>query len=122
MANVSKEAPHFTYSQLHKVLTSLGFVHRKTDQFTVYREQEHDALIVLPNRDAYSDVGDPHLISVRNTVAGKGIVSRDEIEALLNCPDRPIDRSEAKISNRRLLAAKRRRPDTRVRTVSPLSK
>lgn len=83
MSNISKNATQVTYSRLSKVLTKLGFVRKETKDFTAYRETEHGALIVLPNMGANSTVGDPHLVTVRNTVMGKGVASLDQFQALL---------------------------------------
>lgn len=83
MSNISREATRVTYSRLSKVLTKLGFVRKETKDFTAYRETEHGALIVLPNMNADSTVGDPHLVTVRNTVMGKGVASLDQFQALL---------------------------------------
>lgn len=83
MSNISKEATQVTYRRLSKVLTKLGFVRKETKDFTAYRETEHGALIVLPNMSADSAVGDPHLVTVRNTVTGKGVASLDQFQTLL---------------------------------------
>lgn len=83
MADISKTSGQVTYKHLNQALITLGFVCRETKDFTAYREAEHGAFIVLPRRSADSAVGDPHLVSVRNTVTGKGIVSVDELQALL---------------------------------------
>lgn len=88
MANSSKASGRITYAQLNQALAALGFVCKETKDFTAYREAEHGAFIVLPHRNADSDVGDPHLVSVRNTVTGKGIASADELQALLMSPPR----------------------------------
>ncbi len=83
MAKVFRKSGRVTYSRLEKVLTTLGFVRKETDGFTAYREAEHDALIVLPRMSAGSDVGEPHLVTVRNTVTGKGIASLGRFQMLL---------------------------------------
>jgi len=68
---------------LSKVLAALGFVRKETKNFTAYSEAAHDALVVLPNRSADSEVGAPHLVTVRNTITGKGITSSEELQSLL---------------------------------------
>jgi hypothetical protein len=83
MANISKASGRVTYKQLNQALVTLGFICKETKDFTAYREAEHGAFIVLPHRNTDSEVGDPHLVSVRNTVTGKGIASVDELQALL---------------------------------------
>lgn len=83
MSDISKEATQVTYSRLSKVLMKLGFVRKETKDFTAYRETEHDALIVLPNMSADSAVGDPHLVTVRNTIMGKGVASLAQFQTLL---------------------------------------
>jgi hypothetical protein len=88
MANISKASGRVTYKQLNQALVTLGFICKETKDFTAYREAEHGAFIVLPHRNTDSEVGDPHLVSVRNTVTGKGIASNDELQALLVSPPR----------------------------------
>lgn len=120
MVNVSKKVPQLNYSQLSRILAGLGFVRKETDQFTVFGEQTHDAIIVLPKMKADTEIGDPYRITIRNTVAGKGIVSREEIEALLNRSVRPSfgkaksrtfrQRSPAPKPRRQLVSAEKARP------------
>lgn len=86
MANTSRKANRITYERLNQALIALGFVRKQTKAFTAYRESGHGALIILPNMSADSDVGAPHLVTVRNTVAGKGIASPDKLQALLVRP------------------------------------
>ena len=95
MANVSKngaEEPaqvfyqHISYRRLDEVLATLGFVRKETEELIAYRETEHGAFIVLPRMSDESIVGDPHLVTVRNTVAGKGIISLDNLEILIGGP------------------------------------
>ena len=83
MADTSKSSTRITYGRLDRALTTLGFVRKKTDEFTAYREAAHDALIVLPNMSPTSTVGDPHLVTVLRTVEGKGVVSADQFRSLL---------------------------------------
>ena len=112
MNNTNKEASRITYGRLDGVLTEIGFVRRKTDAFTVYREADHDALIVLPNMHPDSDVGDPHLVAVRNTVTLKGVTSADRFQALLVSPrsDHHTSRTRLQTYKHKLRHAKSRKP------------
>jgi len=73
----------FTYAQLHKVLVSLGFERQKAEAFTAYRDTTHGAIIVLPVMSSDTIVSDPHLISVTNTIVGRGVTTTDEFNTLL---------------------------------------
>jgi hypothetical protein len=64
----------------------LGFLRKQTNDFIVFREAEHHALILLPMRDDRSLVGDPHLVAVKNTVVGKGIATMERLSSLLYTP------------------------------------
>jgi hypothetical protein len=86
MAKTNSEVARITYGRLDKALADLGFVRRNTEAFTVYREADHDALIVLPKMQPDSRVGDPHLVTVRNTVTLKGVASADRFQTLLVKP------------------------------------
>lgn len=87
MANVSRnsaeEPTQISYQRLDAVLGALGFVRKETEELIVYRETDHGAFIALPAMSADSLVGDPHLITVRNTAVGKGVTSQEKFEALL---------------------------------------
>ena len=121
MANTSKEATRITYRRLNKVLATLGFVRKETKDFTAYREVQHDALIVLPNMSAESDVGDPHLVTVRNTVTGKGIASSNKLEALLvSLPIKPAaSKLKLRASGRHSAYVKPRKPASKVHSKQP---
>lgn len=92
MVNVSKngaEEPaqisyqQISYERLDEVLAALGFVRKETKELIAYRETDHGAFIILPAMSADSIVGDPHLMTVRNTVVGKGITSIDNLDTLI---------------------------------------
>ena len=83
MANTRSKNAQITYGRLNNALAKLGFVRRSTDAFTAYREATHDAWIVLPNMSSDTAVGDPHLVTVRNTVVGRGVASADRLQTLL---------------------------------------
>lgn len=123
MANVSKNASEevmrITYSGLNQALTTLGFVRKETKDFTAYREAAHDALIVLPNMSADSDVGDPHLVTVRNTVTGKGIATLDGFQTLLvNLPTKPTT-SKLRSQTARRPFVKPRKPGVKAHSQQP---
>ena len=83
MANNHQASIRVTYGQLHRALTALGFVRKRTQDFIAYREAGHDALIVLPVMRTDAVVGDPHLVAVRNTVTGKGVGTAEQLRDLL---------------------------------------
>jgi len=72
----------FTYAQLNKVLVSLGFERQNTEAFTAYRDAAHGAIIVLPVMTPDTIVSDPHLISVTNTIVGRGVTTTGELNTL----------------------------------------
>lgn len=86
LSNSAEEPAQISYQRLNEVLGTLGFVRKETDELIAYRETDHGAFIVLPAMSADSIVGDPHLVTVRNTVIGKGITSVDNLETLLGGP------------------------------------
>jgi hypothetical protein len=69
--------------QLDKMLTALGYVRQDTEGATVFRDDAHDALIVLPVLAPDAVISQAHLIAVRNNVVGKGIASSARFFALL---------------------------------------
>ena len=73
-------------TRLKYSLTALGFLRKQTNELIVYREMEHNAIILLPIRDDRSSVGDPHLVGVTNTITGKGIATTMELSSLLYAP------------------------------------
>lgn len=77
---------HVTMEQLDKMLTALGYVRQDVEGATVFRDDAHDALIVLPVLAADAVVSQAHLIAVRNNVVGKGIASSARFSALLHRP------------------------------------
>ena len=117
MADTLKKQPQITYGRLNEALTALGFVRQRTDEFTAYQEAAHDALIVLPNRSADSAVGAPHLVTIRNTVAGKGVASLDELQTLLvgSHVERPASESRSRASKRHRASVKPLKPGSTVR-------
>ena len=129
MANVSKNGAeesaqvsyqHISYRRLDEVLATLGFVRKETEELIAYRETEHGAFIVLPKMSDESIVGDPHLVTVRNTVAGKGIISLDNLETLIGGPAAkaplPSRRPRSLVKPRKSAATQR--PSVKKRTAS----
>jgi len=117
MADTLKQ-PQITYGRLNEALATLGFVRQKTEEFTAYRESTHDALIVLPNMSADSAVGAPHLVTIRNTVAGKGIASLEKLQALLvdSQVEHTASEFRARASKRHHAFVKPRKPGSTVRS------
>ena len=127
MANVlnnsAEEPAQISYQRLNEVLGALGFVRKETDELIAYRETDHGAFIVLPAMSADSIVGDPHLVTVRNTVIGKGITSVDNLETLLGGPMmEPVPASHRPRSLvRPRKPAATQRPGVKKRTASALA-
>lgn len=72
-----------TYRQLSRALIALGFVRKDTATLIVFRELQHEAMIILPFMDDTAFVGDPHLVGISNTVMYKGIATKEKFHALL---------------------------------------
>jgi hypothetical protein len=75
-----------TYGQLDRVLRSLGFSCRaviKNVESRVYEHKQSGALIVLPALPEDDGVLDYHLVGVRTTLDGFGIVDPTEFAAKL---------------------------------------
>jgi hypothetical protein len=68
-----------TYSQLRDILFSLGFVRVPTTLYVAYSKPECDALIVLPLMANYDIISVAHLIVIKNTLVGKGIIGEDDV-------------------------------------------
>lgn len=72
-----------TFEQLSQALAHLGFEKHDAPEFTMFRNAEFDAGIVLPREDTLSDVRPLHLAAARATVAGKGITTSADFDRLL---------------------------------------
>lgn len=72
-----------TFEQLSEALTQLGFEMRETLEFTMFRNAEFDAVIILPREDASSILRPIHLAAARATVAGKGVAAPVDFDRLL---------------------------------------
>lgn len=83
MAKVYNNQIRITYHTLHRVLSTLGFVRRKTPGFIAYREANHNALILLPLMSDDTVVSDPHLMAVSNTIIGKRVATQQRLQSLL---------------------------------------
>lgn len=118
MADTLKKQPQITYGRLNEALTALGFVRQRTEEFTAYREPTRDALIVLPNMSADSAVGAPHLVTIRNTVTGKGVAPLDQLQTLLAGPHvgRPASGLRARASKKQQAFVKPRKLGPAVRS------
>lgn len=86
MANTTKNPTRITFGRLSATLSQIGFVRKETEDFIAYRQFAHDALIVLPKWGVNSIVDESHLVTVRNTITGKGVASLEKLQALLSDP------------------------------------
>ena len=75
--------PHISYAQLREVLNSFGFEQRVTSTYTAFREGAHDAIIMLPLMANSDIVSDAHLITIVNTIVGKGVASEESLASRL---------------------------------------
>ena len=105
-----------TFSQLKEALLSLGFEHEETEEFTAYREADHDALILLRRMPPEAIVGDPYLVAVRNTVTGRGVATGEKLYSLLeasaraNGADKILTRPRSRKKTERLPVQTEREP------------
>ncbi len=72
-----------TFEELSRALARLGFERHATSEFTLFRNAEVGAVIILPREDTSSDVRPIHLAAARATVAGKGIAAPADFDRLL---------------------------------------
>ena len=73
-----------TYGVLDRALQILGFQEETHETHRLYKKEEQGAVIVLPRN---INIDEParavHLLTVRHTLAGKGILGKAEFEQLL---------------------------------------
>jgi hypothetical protein len=80
MMNRSK---YLTYGQLSRALIALGFSQNSSPHHTVFRNQDHDAIIVLPKLSPMARVRANHLITASETVVRKGIADQETFRNVL---------------------------------------
>jgi len=73
-----------TFQQLGEALSHLGFKKHDTPEFTMFRNVERDAVIILPIEQPSSALRSMHLAAARATVTGKGVASPAEFDLLLS--------------------------------------
>jgi hypothetical protein len=83
MASNTAYRPRVSFSRLNRVLEGLGFVRRRTADFIAYREEAHDATILLPVMRGNATVSDAHLVTASNTIVGKGVATSGRVYELL---------------------------------------
>ena len=71
------------YRHLNTVLLGLGFTYILYGDVQIYREDEHDALIIFTKVDPENDVSDFNLLAVQNTLYWKMMLTRKEIDVLV---------------------------------------
>jgi hypothetical protein len=72
-----------TFQQLSEALALLGFKKHDTPEFTMFRNVEFNAVIILPVEEASSSLRPTHLAAARATVVGKGVTSPAGFDLLL---------------------------------------
>ena len=73
-----------TYKQLTEALSQLGFHEQSNGSVAVYREESHDAVVVLPRQEADTLTLPQYVIAARETVFGKGIAGKQDFDQLLS--------------------------------------
>ena len=113
--NTTKNPTRITFGRLSATLSQIGFVRKETEDFIAYRQSAHDALIVLPKWGVNSIVDDSHLVTVRNTITGKGVASLDKFQAMLSDPFVEATLGKQKSHQLGKAAHKRKHPPMRVK-------
>lgn len=72
-----------TYGNLSNALVRLGFIPSEGSDYIVFREAEHDAVILLPSMPANDTVLPHHFGTVRMTVTGRGVADEEQFETAL---------------------------------------
>jgi hypothetical protein len=75
-----------TYEQFRQILTQLGFTPVAAPGYTIYRADDHDASLVIPDVSSTEPVLPIHLIAARETILGKGIPINARLRRLLTPP------------------------------------
>ena len=71
------------YGQLSELLIKLGFSRTEGDNFIAFEQRQTSALIALPRIDEEIIVTSRHLIAIKKTIVGKGIVSAIQFQRLI---------------------------------------
>jgi hypothetical protein len=84
-----KTIPNLSYADLHRALTSLGYVRREVERDgrrgVVYDfPAERDALILLPLKPLADPVRAIDLLVVQRTVEGFGVIEGKDFDLLLS--------------------------------------
>jgi predicted RNA binding protein YcfA (HicA-like mRNA interferase family) len=73
-----------TYKQLNDILSKLGFTRERVrEKWLLYEHADSDTMIVLIEKKPNERVRPSDAISARRHLVEKGIISEEEIEALL---------------------------------------
>jgi hypothetical protein len=75
-----------TYEQFRQILVHLGFNEVAAPGYTIYRNEDHDATLVIPDVSPVEPVHPVHLVAARELILGKGIKIGKEFRRLLTPP------------------------------------
>ena len=73
-----------TYNQLAKALATLGFKKVEHSEFTVFKNDEYDAMIVLPKGTGTTELSQAHLLMIERTVTEKGVAELSKFSETIN--------------------------------------
>lgn len=73
-----------TYHRLEKVLRKLGYEADRNGSALTFRHPNSDLPVILPNKRRIDHLSPVDLVSVRNTLANSGLVSKEHFESLFD--------------------------------------
>ena len=71
-----------TYERLSQALLELGFTSEPAPGYTLFRNEEHAATLVIPTVEASEQVRPVHFIAARETVVGRGVTDAATFDRL----------------------------------------